>query len=197
MRQLIFLIMLLTGYCLGSETQEQKEFHYEEIVVIAAIKDDKNCIFGGPTLLKMRSIAAEAASRFEPILNLPTSYIYELFMVDKNGTSAKAFLGDHWLSDGTQISQLSDTDFSFLKRVIDARKFENENSTLEALTRDINVATFKNELLKTEDYENIGGVPKDDKANPKLERSAPNSSSTPTNDENKNMEGLKKSANNK
>jgi len=126
----------------------------------------KTVFFAGfPTFITMRSIISYTEIRFEPIVNAPSAFIYELFLVDENSASATVFLGDHWLSDGKQISKISDADFSFLTMTISVGEFENENSRLESLTKDVNVAILKNELLKTQDYESIGREPNDSNAN--------------------------------
>jgi len=191
MKRLICLIVLLTSCCFGVEAQEEKEFKYKEIIAIAAIKDDKNCLFAGfPTFIAMRNIISDAESRFKPIVDIPTAFIYELFLADENGASATVFLGDHWISDGKQLSHLSDAVFSFLARVISARKFENENSRLESLTRDVNIATFKNELLKTQDYESIGRQPDDTNIN-KLDRPTPDLNKKIISVQKENIEKLK------
>jgi hypothetical protein len=181
MKKIFYLLLVIF---LNANAQEKEEFDYENIIVLAAIKDDKNCVFAGfPTFMSMRTIISNAESRFRPIVETPPGFIYELFLVDKNGTSVTLFLGDHWLSDGMQISHLSAADFSFLIRVINARKFENENSTLESLTLDVNVATLRNELLKTEDYESIRRLPDDANVNSTPEKAMPGLNTKPV-DEN-------------
>ena len=178
-------LLLLICSCFANA--QEKEFDYNNIILVAAIKDDKNCVFAGfPTFITMRDIISNTQRRFGPTIETPSTFIYELFLVDKNGASTTLFLGNHWLSDGVQISQLSDTDFSFLTRVISARKFENDNSRLDSWTLDVNVATLKNELLKTGDYESVGRQPSDDHTNPELEPPAQNSSTKPVDDGSRN-----------
>ena len=155
-----FTYLLLFIYSCFASAQEKEDFDYKGITVIAAIKDDKNCFFAGHgVFLDMRKIIEKAANQFKPTPELPSTFMYELLMMDTRGRTKIVFLGDHWLSDLNQISQLPDVDYSWLLRIIKARSFENDNSILKGFDLKINVESYNYILSKALDYEQAGQLP--------------------------------------
>ena len=175
-----FASLFLLMYSVFAAAQEKEIFDHKNIIVIAAIKEDKNCIFAGTEFfLHMRKIIENSMTQFSPIADMPTAYLYELFMMDKDGITKTVFLGDHWLSDGNLFSQLSEEDFSLLSRAIKSRRFENDNSLLKSFTLDINIESYNYLLLKPLDYQQIGRQPTDNHVNPPVEKPAPDSNFKP------------------
>jgi|GEM_PF-2526141 len=158
MKRLLFLWFFVCSFY--TYAQEEPEFDYKSITVIAAIKDDKNCFFAGHgVFLDMRKIIEKAANQFKPTHELPAIFMYELLMMDTRGRTKTIFLGDHWLSDLNQISPLTDVDYSWLLRIIKARNFENDNSILKGFNLKINVEDYNDILSRALDYEQAGQMP--------------------------------------
>lgn len=144
MHRITYFIIAIAFYAAAAAAEPQQKFDYQKVVEVAAVKDDKYCLFAHPEIIsQFRNIIANSVARFEPAPVIPLPTIFELFLIAGDGTSTTVILGDHWLSDGTGISQLTNHDFTTIMGIISARRFENDVSTLDDLTSEFNLAQYR------------------------------------------------------
>ncbi len=144
MYRIIYFIIAIAFYTAAPAAEPQQKFDYQKVVEVAAVKDDKYCLFAHPEIIsQFRNIIANAVARFEPAPVIPLPTIFKLFLIAGDGTSTTVILGDHWLSDGTGISQLTNHDFTTIMTIISARRIENDISTLDDLTSEFNLAQYR------------------------------------------------------
>lgn len=144
----IICIILAISIC-GSvvAADSQKEFNYQNVVEIAAIKEDKFALFVNPEIVTvLRDTIANSIERIEPVATIPQAIITKLLFVGMDGTSTTIIMGDHWVSDGTGISILSTNEFSTIMRFVNVGEFDNDASMLTELTVDYNLAKYRDGL---------------------------------------------------
>ncbi|MES2826446.1 MAG: hypothetical protein V4732_22855 [Pseudomonadota bacterium] len=159
MHRIIFILIAILFYAAAAAAEPQQKFDYQKIVEVAAVKDDTYCVFAHPDIIRQfKNIVANSVNRFEPAPVILPPKIFDLFLIAVDGTSTTVILGDHWLSDGTGISQLTNHDFTTIMAIIKVRSFENDVSTLDDLTSDFNLAEYRANMA-SESSENTRSGP--------------------------------------
>lgn len=141
-RTLLLFIIFLTNF-----SYADNEYNYESVLAISVVnlESNKSMVFAGPGFfLEFKSTINQAVKRFQPIsTNISfDNPIYELELASRAGPHT-LIIGNHWLSDGINITALTEVEFNKIQSLISQRNFDNDPTTKSGIMSDEALDAFE------------------------------------------------------